>query len=104
MSPAGGCLPSKMVVDTAPACTAPGKHVGHTPVEEEDSTWILPQGNKPMFRYTPSKGYQRSVRAGDVLNSSSWPRVLGMVLSLLTAWPVFSHRARGTNIAGANLK
>lgn len=93
-----------MVVDTAPACTATGKHVGHAPVKEEDSTSILPHGNKPVLRYTPGKGYKRSLRVGDVLNSSSWPRVLDVVSSLLTAWPAFSHRARGTNVSGANLK
>lgn len=93
-----------MVVDTAPACTATGKHMGHTPVKEEDSTWILPHRNKPMLSYTPSKGCKRSVRAGDVLNSSSWPGALGMLLSLLTAWPVLRHRARGTNTLGADLK
>lgn len=103
MSPAGGCLARRMAVDTAPACTATGKQVGHTPVKEEDSTWILPHGNKPALRYTPSNGYQGSVRAAGV-NSSSWPRVLGMVPSLFTAWPVLSHRACGTNISGANLK
>lgn len=50
-----------MVVDTAPACTDTGKHVGHTPVKEEDSTSILPHGNKPVLRYTLGKGYKRSL-------------------------------------------
>lgn len=89
-----------MVVDTAPARTGTGKHVGHTPVKKEDSTWTLPHGNEPMLRYTLGKGHKRSVSLDDVLNSSSWPQVLVMVLSLLTAWPVFSHGARGTNIFG----